>query len=216
MSFTGLGLTLDVRNPLLDIEKVHAALDEYFAKHKDDIEYKNYGGYESHLRVHDKTIFYHSHSCTTHYIEDVMKLCSLHACDYLKSPATGAGADADAATGAGAGAAADAATDAADGRQSAAYLAALDAACRKSVADFAALDAARCQSAPSLAAAAAAAAADADTLAEAGPAAHACGNCQRRPATKLKLCSRCRAVRYCGVECQRADWPAHKLLCKHT
>ena len=34
-------------------------------------------------------------------------------------------------------------------------------------------------------------------------------------APKLRLCERCRAVRYCCAECQRADWHAgHKALCK--
>jgi hypothetical protein len=31
---------------------------------------------------------------------------------------------------------------------------------------------------------------------------------------KLKECSSCRSVRYCGRECQKADWPAHKATCK--
>jgi hypothetical protein len=31
---------------------------------------------------------------------------------------------------------------------------------------------------------------------------------------KLKECSACRSVRYCGRECQTADWPAHKATCK--
>jgi hypothetical protein len=31
---------------------------------------------------------------------------------------------------------------------------------------------------------------------------------------KLKECSRCRSVRYCGKECQTADWPAHRATCK--
>ena len=29
-----------------------------------------------------------------------------------------------------------------------------------------------------------------------------------------KLCSGCRAVRYCGPACQKADWPAHKAACR--
>ena len=28
------------------------------------------------------------------------------------------------------------------------------------------------------------------------------------------LCSGCRFVSYCGAECQRKDWPEHKILCK--
>ncbi len=31
---------------------------------------------------------------------------------------------------------------------------------------------------------------------------------------KLKECSRCRSVRYCGKACQVADWPVHKATCK--
>ena len=29
-----------------------------------------------------------------------------------------------------------------------------------------------------------------------------------------KLCSGCRAVRYCGPGCQKADWPAHRAACR--
>ena len=31
----------------------------------------------------------------------------------------------------------------------------------------------------------------------------------------LLRCSRCQAVRYCSVECQRADWKEHKKVCKN-
>lgn len=27
-------------------------------------------------------------------------------------------------------------------------------------------------------------------------------------------CNYCRAIRYCSRECQKLDWPLHKLLCK--
>ena len=32
----------------------------------------------------------------------------------------------------------------------------------------------------------------------------------------LSLCSRCRFVAYCGIACQRDDWPAHKAACKRS
>jgi hypothetical protein len=31
---------------------------------------------------------------------------------------------------------------------------------------------------------------------------------------KLRECSACGSVRYCGRACQKADWPAHKTACK--
>jgi hypothetical protein len=31
---------------------------------------------------------------------------------------------------------------------------------------------------------------------------------------KLHICGKCRNVRYCSVECQRAHWPIHKPVCK--
>jgi hypothetical protein len=33
---------------------------------------------------------------------------------------------------------------------------------------------------------------------------------------KLLQCGGCRLVSYCCTECQRADWPQHKLACKHA
>lgn len=37
-----------------------------------------------------------------------------------------------------------------------------------------------------------------------------CGSCS----LDLQLCSHCQNVRYCSRECQKADWPQHKLICK--
>lgn len=42
-----------------------------------------------------------------------------------------------------------------------------------------------------------------------------CAKCYKMPqgGDSFPLCKRCRRVRYCGVECQRADWPRHKVEC---
>lgn len=40
-----------------------------------------------------------------------------------------------------------------------------------------------------------------------------CSNSSQRPKQEMKRCSRCKTVIYCGVECQKADWPRHKLIC---
>jgi hypothetical protein len=42
-----------------------------------------------------------------------------------------------------------------------------------------------------------------------------CNKCFEKPAEggTLRYCQRCK-VRYCSVECQRADWDSHKPLCK--
>lgn len=42
-----------------------------------------------------------------------------------------------------------------------------------------------------------------------------CGNetCNKHYETLLK-CSRCRLQIYCSVECQKADWPHHKKICR--
>ena len=42
-----------------------------------------------------------------------------------------------------------------------------------------------------------------------------CGKADSNDGGKgLLRCARCQAVRYCSVECQRADWKAHKQVCK--
>jgi hypothetical protein len=52
----------------------------------------------------------------------------------------------------------------------------------------------------------------------AGGAVRACALCgrtaERLENGKLRECSGCRSVRYCGKDCQKADWPAHKATCK--
>ncbi|KIK60521.1 hypothetical protein GYMLUDRAFT_97234 [Collybiopsis luxurians FD-317 M1] len=42
----------------------------------------------------------------------------------------------------------------------------------------------------------------------------ACDDTTRR--ADLRVCSRCKTVRYCSKECQRADWPKHKPVCLVT
>ena len=39
-----------------------------------------------------------------------------------------------------------------------------------------------------------------------------CTMCQQ-PGRDLKRCARCKAVKYCSVECQRSNWSTHKLSC---
>ena len=40
-----------------------------------------------------------------------------------------------------------------------------------------------------------------------------CAGCLRSDAKKLLRCSKCKVARYCGSQCQRSDWPAHKHEC---
>ena len=43
-----------------------------------------------------------------------------------------------------------------------------------------------------------------------------CTTCSKTAASagaELKSCAGCRGVRYCSLECQKADWPSHKLTC---
>ncbi len=42
-----------------------------------------------------------------------------------------------------------------------------------------------------------------------------CGACRKVPQIP-KCCSRCRSIVYCSVECQRSNWPQHKLQCKRN
>lgn len=44
------------------------------------------------------------------------------------------------------------------------------------------------------------------------PPPHACASCGTKDAI-LRFCARCRKERYCSDACQRAAWPAHKLVC---
>lgn len=46
-----------------------------------------------------------------------------------------------------------------------------------------------------------------------------CAHCRALPSgladsKVLRHCKRCRNVYYCGPECQRSDWPAHRKVCK--
>jgi hypothetical protein len=53
-------------------------------------------------------------------------------------------------------------------------------------------------------------------LAERQSTAGACAACGARagqPGVRLQMCSRCKRVRYCGPQCQRAHWRAHKAQC---
>ncbi|PNW79834.1 hypothetical protein CHLRE_08g368550v5 [Chlamydomonas reinhardtii] len=55
--------------------------------------------------------------------------------------------------------------------------------------------------------------------ATAAPAAEkrACAVCsaeQQADGKSLMLCAACKGVRYCGIDCQKADWPSHKAACK--
>lgn len=47
-----------------------------------------------------------------------------------------------------------------------------------------------------------------------------CDGCskQRNPLTDpaMKRCSRCKLAKYCDVDCQKADWSAHKALCRKS
>jgi hypothetical protein len=55
--------------------------------------------------------------------------------------------------------------------------------------------------------------ADANTIVmgHAGVQPNTCASCGKTE--KLRKCSKCKAIYYCGEECQRADWRKHKGLC---
>ena len=41
---------------------------------------------------------------------------------------------------------------------------------------------------------------------------HTCSKCSKS-LQRLQYCGKCSIVTYCSKECQRADWPTHKLVC---
>ncbi|KIM92367.1 hypothetical protein PILCRDRAFT_810421 [Piloderma croceum F 1598] len=50
------------------------------------------------------------------------------------------------------------------------------------------------------------------------PLAGSCANCQKDETAKadfsISRCGKCKLIRYCGVDCQKADWNRHKKVCK--
>lgn len=44
------------------------------------------------------------------------------------------------------------------------------------------------------------------------PSMHRCASCHTS-SERLMLCSRCKSVKYCSTDCQRAAWPDHKKVC---
>ncbi|KAI0748202.1 hypothetical protein C8Q80DRAFT_724437 [Daedaleopsis nitida] len=50
------------------------------------------------------------------------------------------------------------------------------------------------------------------------PLAGSCACCKRdetaNQETGLKKCGKCKLTRYCSVECQKQDWPRHKVTCE--
>lgn len=44
-------------------------------------------------------------------------------------------------------------------------------------------------------------------------AAKGCAKCKKALANSFRLCAECKAVSYCSIECQKADWKEHKPTC---
>jgi hypothetical protein len=42
-----------------------------------------------------------------------------------------------------------------------------------------------------------------------------CSICSK-PLSKIRACSKCRCVMYCGRDCQKKHWPKHKTECSNT
>ena len=58
-------------------------------------------------------------------------------------------------------------------------------------------------------------AARSNELIEALPRANGCTNCGTKEVVNtLKRCTGCKFVKYCNVDCQKADWKNHKSVCK--
>lgn len=43
-----------------------------------------------------------------------------------------------------------------------------------------------------------------------------CPGCFKTSSRTTLLCTRCRNMHYCSTQCQRDDWPVHKMVCKKT
>ncbi|KZV67092.1 hypothetical protein PENSPDRAFT_64563 [Peniophora sp. CONT] len=51
----------------------------------------------------------------------------------------------------------------------------------------------------------------ANALSSDGSSSAICSRCGKRD--KPRVCSQCKSTSYCGVDCQKADWKTHKLVC---
>lgn len=40
-----------------------------------------------------------------------------------------------------------------------------------------------------------------------------CGKCAEKTGVKIRRCTKCKSVGYCDQDCQKSDWPQHKLKC---